>query len=235
MILFIAAVFGVAVEIFYFAAIKKPQFKPQETVMAQDVSAPVLKQTAAASPVPSLVPTTVPTSKPINLRETYTNDEYSFTFSYPKTLSVQPDSEEDFAKRFGGDNKANFTSYVGYAPGKLLSAVAVLDKDSSFDNSPLTIWIFDNPNQLTVDQWFDKYWYYPFLWGVFDKTSKGHVILDQEATISSQTAKYKIVSYQPGAPKYLYLEHGGKMFLIRVLTASDQTGENILQSFKFTN
>ena len=160
----------------------------------------------------------------------YSNSGLGIEFSYGKDLTVKEDSEDDFNKRGNGDFRKNFTGYVGYEPGKVLGAVAVLGKDRNYDTNPVSVWAFDNPDNLIPDGWFDKYWYYPYLWGVFDRTSKGHVALDKEATISGQPAKYKIVSYQPGKPKFVYMSKDQKMYLLRVI---GEAGDKILSSFKF--
>ncbi len=158
-----------------------------------------------------------------------------FSLSYKKDLTVKEDSEEEYNKRGNGDFRKNFKGYVGYEPPAFLGAAAVLGKDNNFDNNPFTIWVFDNPNNLTVDGWFDKYWYYPFVWGVFDYTSKGHIALDKEATVSGEMAKSKVVVYQPGQPKFIYVAKEGKMYLFRIIDDSKNTGDQILSTFKFLN
>lgn len=162
--------------------------------------------------------------------QTYSNSQFNFEFKYAKDLKVTKDSEEEFNKRGGGDFRKNFKGYVAYEPGKFLEAVAVLGKDNSYDINPFSVWVFDNPNDISIDSWFEKYWYYPFLWGVFDYVSKGHVTLDKEATVSGVMAKSKIVSYQPGSPKYVYLSREKKMYLLRVI---GENGDKILSTFKF--
>ncbi len=162
---------------------------------------------------------------------TYTNQNFSFEFQYPDSnFIVKEDSEAEYNKRNNGDFRKNFKGYVGYEPGKSLGAVAVLDQSNSYDNNPLSIWVFDNPDDLTIDRWFDNYWYYPFLWGVFDYTSKSHIALDKEATVSGQMAKYKVVTYQPGSPKFMYVARDEKMYLFRVI---GENGDKILSSLKF--
>lgn len=167
--------------------------------------------------------------------QTYKNLE--FNFQYSEDEIVKEDTEKEFNQRAAGstsksvgDFRKNFKGYVMYEPGKFLSGVVVLGKDGSYDTNPFTLWVFDNPDNITIDSWFDKYWYYPFLWGVFDYVSKGHVTLDKEATISGMMSKYKIVSYQPGAPKYVYISKNGKMYLFRII---GETGDKILSTFKF--
>lgn len=162
--------------------------------------------------------------------ENYSNTEFGFGFKYSKELLVKNDTEAEFNKRGNGDFRKNFRGYVGYEPGKVLGAVAVLGKDENYETNPFYVWIFNNDNSLTIDTWFKDYWYYPFLWGVFDWTSKGHVTPDSEATISGQQAKYKIVFYQPGKPKFIYISKDKKMYLFRII---GETGDKILSSFKF--
>ncbi len=167
---------------------------------------------------------------PVLQSPVYTNQSLGFEFEYPNELTVKEDSEEEFNKRGNGDYRKNFKGYVGYEPGRLIGAAVVLDKNSSFDNSPLVVWVFENPDNLSEEKWFDDYWYYPFIWGVFDYTSKGHIVMDQEATISGQLAKYKIVSYQPGSPKFIYIAKDQKMYLFRI---TGEAGEKLLSTFKF--
>lgn len=170
------------------------------------------------------------TSMPVSKLPIYSNSSLGFEFEYSKDFSAKEDSEEAFNKRGKGDFRKNFQGYVGYEPGKFFGAVAVLDQTGDFDKSPLAIWVFNNINNLTIEKWFQDYWYYPYLWGVFDYTSKSHVSLDQEATISGQPARYKVVTYQPGSPKFMYVSKGGKMYLFRIIGAD---GDKILSTFKF--
>lgn len=163
----------------------------------------------------------------------YLNKDLGYTFKYSDNLTVREDSEEEFNKRGNGDFRKNFKGYVGYEPGKVLGAVVLLDKSNAFDNSPFTVWVFNNDDNLLVEQWFQNYWYYPFLWGVFDYTSKAHIALDKEATISGQTAKYKVVSYQPGSPKFIYVSNDKKIYLFKIISGSDNIGDQILSTFKF--
>lgn len=160
----------------------------------------------------------------------YSDSVLGFSFQYPLNLNAKTDSEEEFNKRGNGDFRKNFKGYVGYEPGKVLGAAVVLDNTNSFGTNPFSVWIFNNDNNLTIEQWFKDYWYYPYLWGVFDYTSKSHITLDTEATISGIPAKSKIVSYQPGKPKFIYAAKDQKMYLFRVI---GDTGDEILSTFKF--
>jgi len=165
----------------------------------------------------------------------YSNKDLSFEISFDKEIEVQEDSEEAFNKRATGaatktgDFRKNFRSYIGYEPAAFLGAVVLLDKTKSYEINPLTIWVFENPKNLTVDKWYKDYWYYPFVWGDFT-SRRNNVAPTQDATISGQLAKSGIVSYQPGEPKFIYLPHNDKMYLFRII---GEDSEEILQSFKF--
>ena len=161
----------------------------------------------------------------------YRNDNLNFEFKYTgPDIVVKVDSEEQFNFRGNGDFRKNFKGYVGYEPGNVAGVVAVLDNENNFDKNPFTLWVFDNPDEISTEAWFEKYWYYPFLWGVFSESDKGHVRAQNIATISGQTTKYATVSYQLNSPKYLYLSNNGMMYLLRVI---GEKGEEILTSFKF--
>ncbi len=97
--------------------------------------------------------------------KTYTGK--SFSFEYPKDLKVITETEEEFYTRSGGDFRKNFKSYIGYQPAEFVEAVVVLGESGSFETNPFTMWVFDNPNNLTIEKWYLNYWYYPFVWGDF--------------------------------------------------------------------
>lgn len=160
----------------------------------------------------------------------YKNEKLGFELQYSKDLIVTEDSEEEFNKRGNGDFRKNFAYYVEYEPGKFLGAVVVLDKSNSFDTNPLTIWVFNNESNLTIEQWHHDYWYYPFVWGDFSYTGKFDLAPKEEATVSGQTGKSGVIDYREGKPKFIYVAKEKKMYLFRVI---DQTGDQILSTFKF--
>jgi len=161
----------------------------------------------------------------------YKNSNLGFQFTYSNSLTTKEDTEENFNKRGNGDFRKNFRGYVQYEPGKFLGAAVVLGKDNSYDINPFTVWVFDNPDNLSIDSWYKNYWYYPFVWGDFTYTGKFELAPKTEATISGQMAKSGVIDYQPGKPKFIYLSKDKKMYLFRII-GSD--GDKILQSFKFT-
>ncbi len=157
------------------------------------------------------------------------SSQLGFQFKYSKDLTAKEDTEEEFNKRGKGDFRKNFKGYVQYEPGKLLGAVVVLDKSNSFDTNPFTVWVFDNPNDLSIDKWYGNFWYYPFVWGDFTYTGKTTLAPKDEATISGKVGKSGTIDYQPGKPKFVYLSLDKKMYLFRII---GNTGDQILSSFK---
>ncbi|OGE32982.1 hypothetical protein A3C59_02705 [Candidatus Daviesbacteria bacterium RIFCSPHIGHO2_02_FULL_36_13] len=179
---------------------------------------------------------TTPIVTIISSVHTYSNNSLGFEFQYSKDLKVLEDSEEEFNQRVAGgtvkavaDLRKNFKGYVFYEPGKFLGAAVVLEKEENYDASPFTVWVFDNPDNLSIGSWDKKYWYYPFVWGDFTQR-RNAVAPVTEATISGQLAKFGIVDYQPGKPKFVYISKSGKMYMLRVI---GDEGEKVLQTFKF--
>lgn len=177
----------------------------------------------------STVSPAVSHAKKSNL-SSYINGQLGFKFDYGKDLSVLPETEDSYNKREGGDFRKNFAGYVGYQPGQFVGAVAVLDKIRSYRDNPFTVWVFDNPNSLSIDVWYGNYWYFPFVWGDFTYNGKIKIAPKDEATVSGQPAQTGIVDYQPGKPKFVYLSKDNKIYLFRII---GQQGDKILSSFKF--
>ena len=165
-----------------------------------------------------------------NKYNTYTNQQLGFEFKQPNELIIKEDSEAEFNKRGNGDFRKNFKGYVGYEPGKFMGAVAVLGEDLDYETNPLSIWIFDNPDDLSIDKWYGNFWYYPYVWGDF--TSRRELVKPaEEATVSGQLGKSGVVGYKEGKPKFVYLSQDKKMYLFRIIG----DGGQILSSFKFLN
>ena len=163
---------------------------------------------------------------------THTDQDLGFELKYPKGMTLKLDTEEEFNKRGNGNFRKNFTYYVTYPPAKVLGAAVVLDEGASYEMSPFTVWVFENPNDLTIDKWYLNFWYYPFVWGDYT-ARRNNVAPEKEATISGQIAKFGVVTYQPGSPKFLYLKNNNKMYLIRIINNEEKFDDQILSTFKF--
>lgn len=159
----------------------------------------------------------------------YRESNLGFEFKYPKNLIAKKDTEEEFDKRGNGDFRKNFKYYVTYPPAEMIGGVVVLDEASSYETNPLTIWVFDNSNNLTIEQWYKNYWYYPFVWGDYT-LRRNNVAPIKDATVSGHLAKSGIISYREGNPKFVYVAKDRKMYLFKVI---GESGEQILSTFKF--
>ncbi len=171
-------------------------------------------------------------SEPKN--KSYSNQYFGISFVYPeKGFSVVEESEEQFNVRGNGEFRKNFTGYVGYPPGEALGSVVVLDETLDYENAPLSIWVFNNPENFTAEDWYNQYWYYPYIWGDF--TSRANLTAPVNiATISGQLGGANIVDYRDGKPNFVLVPYKGKMFLFRYPTQNQpEVVESVLESFKF--
>ncbi len=176
----------------------------------------------------------------IESQNKYQDSSLGFGLNYPKeNYNLVEDTEEAYSKRNLGDPRKNFSGYVGYEPGKFVKAVTILSLKTidykKYDAAPFALWIFENPDNLSPEAWYRKYWYYPFLWGVFSEPNKSQVEPVSVSTVSGQLAKSATVSYQAGSPEYIYMNAKGKMFLIRIISEQQSVGSKILGSFRLTN
>lgn len=187
------------------------------------------------------IPISPQNAQPVIEEETYTDPDFNFSFKFPakRYQFINYGEKEYFAELTKTDLRKNFTGYVGYEPPKFIKGFMLKEYNvkvtSQFAAIPLMIWVFDNPQGLSVDQWYEQYWYYPFLWGQFAQPFKGQSGPNNISTTSSHPTKYNIIPYQPAQPKFTYLIHQGKMFLFR-LSSHPQTqgvGEKAFESFKF--
>lgn len=180
---------------------------------------------------------TQPTVSATNTELKYSDQNLNLRFSYPSKYKLVEDNEQTFIKRGNTDFRKNFTSYVGYAPPDPISAITLQDpgllERDSFDKAPFLIWVFDNPDDLSGKDWYERYWYYPFMWGVFTFSQKSQSAPKLENLVSGQLAWKGAVSYQEGSPEYIYLSSNKKMYLIRILATLDSLSKDeILQSLK---
>lgn len=178
-------------------------------------------------------------AKPHPPLKNYPSEPLGFEFKYPGSgYIVVEDSEAGLSVRGKTDFRKNFTGYVGYPPPNFLKAVVLKPDDNEpltqFDTFPLSLWVFDNPQGLTVDQWYRKYWYYPFIWGESSEPQRSQNAPDNISSVSGQLAKFHIVNYRPKEPKFLYLANNGKMFLFKIIdtTENNNLGSKTLLTFK---
>lgn len=174
-----------------------------------------------------MVPPTLPQeTKPVN---TYKNDTLGFEFTVPEGFSVKEEAEAEFHKRTNGDMRKNFTSYVKIAPPKFINSLYLLNSENNFESSPLSIWIFENPQNLTPDAFYKKYWYYPFVWGDFTQ-AKNKIAPNEKFMIGDKEASASAILETEPNPQFILLARDKMMYLFRIVN-----GESILKDFHFLN
>ncbi len=171
-------------------------------------------------------------------QKTYTDQSLKFNFTYPSDgYNLMIDNEDKYFARHGGDLRKNFQGTWGYPTPMLIEGLILqntADLNQDIDLSPFTVWVFDNPDNLDGANWYKNYWYYPFVWGEYEP-QKGQDGPDQIASVSGQSVSYKIITYQPIQPKFVYLSSNGKMYLFRIINQnSNNIGDTTLNSFKLS-
>lgn len=234
LLLFIIIAITAFGSIYLLSGINKPQAtvisKTQETV--QQITEVVEQKAENPIHIPKAI-----AAENTNLN--FSSNQLKFEFSYPNALSVVEETEKEFNERENGEYRKNFKGYIGYEMAKFLGAVVILDgkksldevTSSAYETNPLTIWVFENPENLSIEKWFDSFWYYPFVWGDFT-SRRNNIAPINEIVIGGQASKFGIVTYRPGEPKFIYTPYGGKMFMFRVV---GESGDQILQTLKFSN
>lgn len=160
--------------------------------------------------------------------QVYKNQNLGFEFVLPEGSTVKDETEEEFHKRSNGQMRKNFTYYVQYAPAEFVSSLYVLGKDNDYENAALSLWVFENPKDLDASAFYEKYWYYPFIWGDFS-SGKERIAPTIDFNIADSTASGAVAAFKPNSPKFMYLPREGKMYLFKVVGDS-----KIIDSFKFS-
>lgn len=184
---------------------------------------------AIASPTPTIAIIDTSTWK------MYTNPQLGFSFKYPPNQSkMQLDNEIEYSKRTKSNIPTSFTSFMGYTPPKSIGAVRVIDIVPSGVISAndlfFSVWVFDNSNNLTHEQWNQKYMYYPFTWG------KMPPIKDQKTTVDKFPAYYSVQD-NIGRMQFIYAFKDTKTFLFAVQDEpkTNSLGNQILSTFQFAS
>ena len=191
------------------------------------------------SQYPTSIPTVVPTTDPTANWKTYSNLDYNI--KYPSDLIVKPITEASF----GAESKVNiyttFTTLKKTTPPAFLSGLQIASQD--YGCSPnckgykLYIWVFNNPQNISVNQWIQQYDYYPN--SISEPSDKAP---QMSKTIDGQTAMVGIPDVQFPS-EGIFLSKNNKMFYIFATSnlsskdtiIQDVSINQILSTFKFTN
>lgn len=169
-----------------------------------------------------------PKGEEVKQSKTYRNQLLGFEFTVPDGYLVKEETEEEFHKRSNGEMRQNFNYYVKYEPAEFVTSLYVLNKDNDYENAPLSLWVFENPDNLNAAAFYKRYWYYPFIWGDYT-FAREKIAPTLDFKIAEATGSLGIAAFKPNSPKFIYLPREGKMYLFKAVGNA-----NILDSFKFS-
>lgn len=165
------------------------------------------------------------------------------SFVYPKsTHVVKTDSELERSKNENSGIPGTFVTAKGYNPPKVLWALKLEDKNPyqgrygvESPTSPFSVWVFDNSQNISINGWFEKYWYYPFTWGSASQSEIDKMKPVKIMTIDGEQGYgYDVGPTQRGYLKLLYVQRNDKMYLFQLLGEEAISMEDaIASSFKF--
>lgn len=171
--------------------------------------------------------------------ETYTNEKFKFTLKYPKErYRIEEDNEEIYSQRYNAKLADEFIKLMGYLPPKEAGAIGVYQLEPKTfplsDQDHFSIWIFGNPEELTLNDWYEKYRFYPFRFGQMAPYLLEQERPKQSIIVSGIEGKTMTDSVPDvGERRYVYLAKNSYIFLIKIFLGKGE-GERILSTFKFS-
>src|SRR3989344_5252124 len=162
------------------------------------------------------------------------DDLLGLSFEIPSGYKMIKETEEEYFKRANGQIRKNFNYYVLYNPAEFAEAFYVLaGSENNPDKAILTVWVFQNPEDLDPEKFYGKYWYYPFVWGEFSSAKNKIAPVDLEL-VGGKESKFGVVDYRDNKPKFSYLPLRDKKLMMQIQYPDDNpVAEDILRSFKF--
>ena len=133
-----------------------------------------------------------------------------------------------------------FAELMGYPPPIFVSIVTV-DELTYTDKQqgekppiPFTAWAFSNPENLNIDEWYQKYGYYPSIWG---QATPGVLAENQpqsKTMIANTHAQFRITQNM-GTLQLVFVPTQDHMLLFEVRgdPTPDNIGNQILSTIQF--
>lgn len=195
----------------------------------------------APTPTPIAIPTVDP-SITANWK-TYNDNKDGFSVKYDSSSINAFQINKDDLRIFMRDVsslpqfvKYKFPEFItGLRIGKNLSTDIYGQQIEPFIFS---LWVFKNPDNITINEWFNRYSHYPFEVIVQEaEASIEEKRPNKDTVIGGVTAKYSIFSGPTGLQTAYFISKDGKIYLI--LTLADphfqKIGDQILSTFRFTS
>lgn len=167
--------------------------------------------------------------------QTINIEDAALSFQLPPGFNFIKETEDEYFKRANGDIRQNFHYYIEYDPVGFSDSFYIVQRgETDLDKAILAAVIYENPGNLDPMQFYEKYWYYPFVWGDFT-SRRNEISPETSEIIGGKTGGSGIVTYREGSPKFIYLPLPEKnlMLQIHLPTENNPTGQDILKSFTF--
>lgn len=176
----------------------------------------------------SLVSSTNENIKP----EVYKDGQLGLEVEVPEGFSLEKESETEYFKRANGDTRKNFTYYVQYPPAEFAGSFYVIKKgETDLGKAALSLVAFKNPDSLDPKSFYNRYWYYPFIWGEFSSIEKPKIAPEKIELIEGREAGSAVVDFREDKPKFIYLPYGDKGLMLQIhLPSGNPESENILKT-----
>ena len=173
-------------------------------------------------------------SSPSPAKQVSSIESLGLSFEVPEGFSLKEETEEEYFKRAFGNIRKNFSGYVLYSPAEFAeSFYIVADGENNLDKSILTVWAFQNPESLDPKAFYNKYWYYPFVWGDFS-AKKNNIAPESIELIDGKEGQFGVVDFREEKPKFIYLPLNDKNLMLQIQYPNGSlTAKEILRSFKF--
>ena len=199
-----------------------------------------------SSPIASPVPEEEEVGRTMDAMENpelYVDKDKAIAFLYPNdTHLVTIDGEVEYARTTSSGIPNSFIQAKGYSPPEVIWALKVEEKKmyqgrygDEFPLTPFAVWVFDNTQLLSISEWFNKYWYYPFTWGNAVQTELDKMepvaigVIDEK-----QAYGYNAGPTPRGYLKLVYVSQGARIYLFQLLgEESTSLEDQIMASFKF--
>lgn len=182
-----------------------------------------------------IVPPTSKEEEQMKQKSTFKNEALGFEFTIPPGFLVKEESEKEYFKRESGDIRKNFTYYIQYLPPEFVNSFYILEEgEDNLDRAKLTVLVFRNPDKLDAQKFYNKYWYYPFVWGDFTQ-AKNKIAPESIELVGGKEGKSGLVDYREGKPKFIYLPWGDKSLMLQIQMPSEdnEVAKKVLESLKF--
>ncbi len=197
----------------------------------------LIRETNPPAPTKVISPAITPKVEDRPQTSLYKNPDLGVEFTLPEGLIVKTETETEYFKRANGNIRNNFTYYVQYSPAEFASSLYVINQDEKdLDKAVFSLLVFQNPENLTPQAFYNRYWYYPFIWGEFATGEKNKISPKNIKLISGVEAGSATIDFRPGNPEFIYLPVGKKDQMIQIHFPSQNPQANeILGSFQITD